>query len=524
MPMTPKVSIPHYLTIYRLGTLYANYRLIIALSLTLIFFITIENQGLQYEYPNLYFYALMFYVGSSLAQLLLLKYFQHAISAQIVGLFAVDLVFLSSLTFALGGPNISIGLLFVISVFASNFLLSKHQALFMTLVAVICVVYQQFVGSLFNHTDLNNIGNSVFLAFLFFVVYGLGQFSIQRFQLLESLTTYQSNELFKFQNINRYILEQIEVGYLVLDENCKIIVSNPAACTLLGISPLYAHEQFHLATFQPDLFHILKRSLLADGERFQFESPQSTYVVDVRVQNLIVPQQALTLLILEDAQKLNQKVQQLKLAALGQLSASIAHEIRNPLAAIVQANELNQDSDQAQRELLGQMIAKQAKRIDTIIQDTLAMAKNKKTQTIRIHLLSFIQDLIQNDLSDVAQQIQFEIPASFHLCFDESQLRQVLINLIRNAIRHNAKDAEFILIQAQRQNDIIQIDVIDFGQGIDQADIAQLFKPFFSTEINGTGLGLYLSQSMCEANQAKLSYIQQKQQGACFRMECAFLD
>lgn len=279
-----------------------------------------------------------------------------------------------------------------------------------------------------------------------------------------------------------------------------------------------------MATFQPDLFHILKRSLLADGERFQFESPQSTYVVDVRVQNLIVPQQALTLLILEDAQKLNQKVQQLKLAALGQLSASIAHEIRNPLAAIVQANELNQDSDQAQRELLGQMIAKQAKRIDTIIQDTLAMAKNKKTQTIRIHLLSFIQDLIQNDLSDVAQQIQFEIPASFHLCFDESQLRQVLINLVRNAIRHNAKDAEFILIQAQRQNDIIQIDVIDFGQGIDQADIAQLFKPFFSTEINGTGLGLYLSQSMCEANQAKLSYIQQKQQGACFRMECAFLE
>ena len=520
----PKVSIPHYQTIYRLGTLYANYRLIIALSLTLIFFITIENQSAHYEYPSIYFYALMFYVGSSLAQLLLLKYFQYAINLQVAGLFVVDLIFLSSLTFALGGPNISIGLLFVISVFVSNFLLNKHQALFMTLVAVICVVYQQFVGSLFNHTDLNNIGNSAFLAFLFFVVYGLGQFSIQRFQLLESLTTFQSNELFKFQNINRYILEQIEVGYLVLDENCKIIVSNPAACTLLGISPLYAHEQFHLATFQPDLFHLLKRSLLADGERFQFESQQSTYVVDVRVQNLIVPHQALTLLILEDAQKLNQKVQQLKLAALGQLSASIAHEIRNPLAAIVQANDLTQNSDEDQRVLLGQMISKQAKRIDNIIKDTLDMAKNKKTQTTRIHLLSFIQDLLQQDLSDVQHLIQFNIPASFQLQFDESQLRQVMINLIRNAIRHNAKDAEFILIQAERQNDIIQIDVIDFGEGIDQAVLSQLFTPFFSTEINGTGLGLYLSQSICEANQAKLSYVEQKKQGACFRIECAFIE
>ncbi len=235
--MTPKVSIPHYLTIYRLGTLYANYRLIIALSLTLIFFITIENQGLQYEYPNLYFYALMFYVGSSLAQLLLLKYFQHAISAQIVGLFAVDLVFLSSLTFALGGPNISIGLLFVISVFASNFLLSKHQALFMTLVAVICVVYQQFVGSLFNHTDLNNIGNSVFLAFLFFVVYGLGQFSIQRFQLLESLTTYQSNELFKFQTLTVIFWNRLKWVIWFWMKTAK---------SLSVILPLVPYSAFHL--------------------------------------------------------------------------------------------------------------------------------------------------------------------------------------------------------------------------------------------------------------------------------------
>lgn len=515
---------PHYLTIYRLGTLYANYRLIIALSLTLIFFITFENQSAHYEYPSIYFYALMFYVGCSLAQTLLLKYFQSALNSQIIGLFIVDLMFLSSLTFALGGPNIAIGLLFVVSVFSGNFLLSKHQALFLTLVAVIVVVYQQFVGSIFSHTDLNNIGNSVLLAFLFFVVYGLGQFSIQRFQLLESLTTYQSNELFKFQNINRYILEQIEVGYLVLDENCKIIVSNPAACTLLGISPLYAHEQFHLATFQPDLYQILKRSLISDGERFQFESQQSTYVVDVRVQNLVVPHQALTLLILEDAQKLNQKVQQLKLAALGQLSASIAHEIRNPLAAIVQANELNRQSDDEQKIMLTDMIAKQAKRIDTIIQDTLDMAKNRKTQAIRIHLLGFIQDLIQQDLADVAEQIHYDIPAHVYLRFDESQLRQIMINLIRNAIRHNSPDAEFILIQAQHRNGMIHLDVIDYGTGIDQTALSQLFQPFFSTEINGTGLGLYLSQSMCEANQAKLSYVDQQQSGACFRIESAFIE
>ena len=521
--MTSTVSVPVFQTIYRLGTLYSNYRIIIALSLILIFLVTLENLTDHYQYRALYVYALLVYLGLSIVQSLVLKYFPYVISQQILALFCIDLVFLSSLTFALGGPNIAIGLLFVITVFAANFLLSKNQALVITLVAVICVVYQQFFGSIFSDASLNNIGNSAFLAFLFFVVYGIGQFSIQRFQLLESLNIHQSNELFQLQNINRYILEQIEVGYLVLDEKCKIIVSNPAACTLLGISPLYAHEQFHLGSFQPDLFDMLKTTLLLDGERFHFESQQSTYTVDVRVQNLIVPHQALTLLILEDAQKLNQKVQQLKLAALGQLSASIAHEIRNPLAAIVQANELNQNADPEQNLMLNQMISKQAKRIDHIIKDTLDMAKNKKTFAYQINLHLFMQDLIDHDLNDVKPQIKLNIQGQLHVHFDEAQLSQVLINLIRNALRHNAEHAEHIQINIYQQQQLIHIDVIDFGYGIKKHDLLQLFQPFFSTEKTGTGLGLYLSHSLCEANQAKLSYVERKQQGACFRIECPIL-
>ena len=518
MPNPSSISILQ--TIYRLGTLYSSYRVIIALSLTLIYFLTLESERYFYQYERLYFYALLFYVLCSAVQTILIQYFPKGFHRQILALFAVDLLFLNTLTFALGGPNIALGLLFVISVFAANFLLSKNQALFITLVAVIGVVYQQFFGSLFSIESFNKIGDSAFLAFLFFVVYGIGQVSIERFQVLESLNTHQANELFKLQNINRYILEQIEVGYLVLDEHCKIVLSNPAACSLLGISALYAHEQYNLASFQPDLYDILQNTLITNDERFQFESYQSTYTVDIRVQKLIVPDQALTLLILEDAQKLNQKVQQLKLASLGQLSASIAHEIRNPLAAIIQANELNYDSDTAQKVMLNDMIAKQAQRIEKIIKDTLGLAKNRNTQGVAIQLQRFIEDLIQQDLSDIQQQIQMDVAATLVIVFDEMQLGQVLINLIRNAIRHNAHQADHILVKATQQDQWIHIDVIDYGQGIQKTDLAQLFQPFFSTEINGTGLGLYLSQSICEANQAKLSYVEQQQQGACFRITC----
>lgn len=522
--MSPTVTVPIYQTIYRLGTLYSGYRLVIAFCLVIIFLITLEHQPVHYEYPSLYFYSLTAFTLIAALQMMLLKFYPHGVGRQFIGFFIVDIPFLSTLVFALNGPNLAISILFVIAVFTANFLLSKNKALFVTLVSVIAIIYQQFLGSFFDFSNLNNISNSALLAFLFFMVYGIGQIAINRFQVLESLNTYQSLELFKLQNINRYILEQIEVGYLVLDEKCKIIVSNPAACLLLGISPLYAHEQYHLSSFQPDLYEILKDAMLRDGERFQFESQQSSYTVDIRVQKLIVPHQALTLLVLEDAQKINQKVQQLKLAALGQLSASIAHEIRNPLAAIAQANDLFISSDPEQQIILNQMITKQTIRINNIIKDTLDMAKNKKIHTSKINFQEFVDDLLRHDLGDAQEKIKLEIQADVWIYFDDSHLRQVLINLVRNALRHNDQNAEHILVQTFKNESHIYIDVIDYGKGVTKQDLSQLFQPFFSTEINGTGLGLYLSQTICEANQAKLIYVEQKQQGACFRIECPLMD
>ncbi|NUF99909.1 PAS domain-containing protein [Acinetobacter oleivorans] len=506
-----------------MGTWYGLYRLIIAVSLNIILVLTDAQIDNSLQQPALYSYTLLGYSILSLLQLLCFKFVATQATKQLILFFVVDVICLSLLTFSVGEPNLQLSLLYVIAIFTSAILLSARMSLLITLLAVIAVIYQRFVGSLFDYNNLNTIGNSALLAFLFFVVHGIGQIAVQRFKLLEALTFHQSIELYQLQNINRYILEQIEEGYLVLDENYDIVLSNPAACSLLGIPPQFASEKYPLAKWHPDLFEILKFDNLQEGDRFIFESRLSAYSINIKVQHLVVPQQALTLLILQDAQQINQQAQQLKLAALGQLSASIAHEIRNPLAAIVQANELLKDSDSEQQNTLRRMIGKQTKRIDSIVQDTLGLASSERTYPIQIELNNFIKTLLDEDLLDVKHAIQLKISdSSLKLLFDEKQLRQVLINLVRNALRHNAPDSPYVLINIHSQTNKIYIDVIDYGEGVSKRDISQLFKPFFSTEINGTGLGLYLSHSFCEANHAKLTYVEQKQ-GACFRMECPII-
>lgn len=503
---------------YHLGMWYGTYRLLIAFCLLLITLLTFQQLGTQYQYPGLYLYTLVCYFIFNCLQLISYKSIPFKITQQLTLFFAVDIIALSSLTFASDGPNLYLSLLFVITIFAASLLLQKRKALAITLIAMIMVIYQHFVGSLLDFSSLNNISQSALLAFLFGVVYGSGRIAVRRFQLLENLNFSQSLELNRLQNINRYILEQTEMGYLVLDENCHVVLSNPAACHLLGIHHKYAHATYPLYKIQPDLFDLFKFDQLQDGEKFQFESQLSHFHVHFQVQKLKVPHQTLTLLVLQDGRKINQQVQQLKLAALGQLSASIAHEIRNPLAAIVQANNLFTGSDAAQQQLLSNMISKQATRIDKIIHDTLSMVKNKQTTPVAIQLNQFLPQFIQEDLPDAASQIQLTLTEQLSILFDESQFRQVLINLIRNAIRHNTAQQP-IEITVYSQTTYIYIDVRDFGAGVASQDLLYLFQPFFSTEINGTGLGLYLSHSFCEANQAKLSYVEQKQ-GACFRMKC----
>lgn len=505
---------------YHLGRWYASYRFLIAFSLLLIASLGHYSAAITVSYANSHLFILFLYFLFSAGQWLMLRYTQITASYQLVALFIIDIAILTALSFTGDGINLQVSLMFVMTIFTASLLLEKSKALSITLVAIICVIYQHFIGSFFDAAaSLNNVSNSVLLSILFCCVYALAQFATRRFELLEHVNVSQAQELRRLQDISSYILHQIEHGYLVLDENYHVVLTTPAACTFLGIAPVYAYQRKPLYNVQPELFDALHLERLIEGDDFEFEAKQSLYQLHIRIQRLNIPNQSLTLLVLEDTRTINQHVQQLKLAALGQLSASIAHEIRNPLAAIVQANELSAESDPTQRVMLNRLISKQAKRIDQIIHDTLSMVRSRETTSRIIDLNTFIPDFLNENFSHYLNQINYQIEKNLSIEFDEGQFQQVLINLIRNALHHNGASQNKIELQIYTHHNRLRIDVKDFGAGVAISDIASLFQPFFSTEINGTGLGLYLSHSFCEANQAKLYYVEQ-QQGACFRIEC----
>ncbi|ENW16350.1 sensor protein [Acinetobacter haemolyticus] len=179
--MLGKVASSVSQTIYQLGMWYSGYRLIISVCLLLIFLLTAEQLTTNYLYPTLYSYTLIVYIALNVSQLLFLKLFPAHVNKQLIAIFLVDVICLSTITFATGGPNLQLSLLYVIIIFASAILLNAQLSLVVTLLAVIMIVYQRFLGNLFDYNNLNHLSNSLLLVFLFLVVYAIGRIAVQRF-------------------------------------------------------------------------------------------------------------------------------------------------------------------------------------------------------------------------------------------------------------------------------------------------------------------------------------------------------
>jgi two-component system, NtrC family, sensor histidine kinase PilS len=225
-----------------------------------------------------------------------------------------------------------------------------------------------------------------------------------------------------------------------------------------------------------------------------------------------------TVIFIEDWSRVRAHARQLKLASLGRLTANIAHEIRNPLSAISHASQLLQEeenSDPASRRLL-QIINDNTLRLDHMVQDILQLSRRDKAHQEIVYLGVFLQEfhdqLCQVEKIDPDQFILELAPDDMPVMFDRRHLHQVLWNLCRNGWRHCRKQSGSLMLRLRAGARIseAEIEISDDGPGVSEEARSHLFEPFFTTDTNGTGLGLYVARELCEANGAGLDYVESR--------------
>lgn len=531
----------------KLGMIYSSYRFIVSLFFMLMVYITVRTDGSPSLPSFLQQTVLSFYVLLSLILLGLFYTVGKHIRRQLAFGLALDVIILSLLLYTAGAPDLQLTMLYMVVVAASFMLLHGSQALIITLLAIIFVIYQQFFYAIANSMSLANLGNALLMSASFLAVGGLSWSISQRLVQLEKVAVRHAKEVERLNSINQEVISQMVNGVIVIDDK-QVVLANLAAYQLLSIPSRHDNKSKPVAAFEQQLgqqhlqlFNACLSVAAGLTRTFIYELPavaNSSIIGKLRV-DIIPLKDDSKLIILEDLRREQASAQQLKLASLGQLTASIAHEIRNPLAAISQASQLliedviesEMDNDNALNPFannninsqmtgnheLYKMIFSQTKRVNRIIEDVLKLSRQQTANQQTIILADWMPVFLDNYFK--GHDVFLHVLTQPTISFDIHQLEQVLINLINNGLRYSsyAHPHAFVEIEIYCADNDVIIDVLDGGTGVNADDLSALFNPFFTTEQSGTGLGLYLSQAFCEANQARLLYVPEHQK-TCFRL------
>lgn len=546
----------------RLGLIYSSYRFIVSLFSMLMVYIS-ARADIGPTLPSfLQQTVLSFYVLLSLILLGLFYVVSKQMRRQLAFGLVLDVIILSLLLYTAGTPDLQLTMLYMVVVAASFMLLHGSQALIITLLAIIFVIYQQFFYAIANSMSLANLGDALLMSASFLAVGGLSWSISQRLVQLEKVAASHAKEVERLNVINQEVITQMINGVIVIDER-RVVLANLAAHQLLSISPdssislhatfiditktqnsqrnaLLSHFQQQLSKQHTQLFKACLSVAAAQSRTFIYDLPtvaNASVFGKLRVQIIPLKDDS-KLILLEDLRREQASAQQLKLASLGQLTASIAHEIRNPLAAISQASQLLMeevaeshieqsvdnstaanpaDNDEAGNHELYKMIFLQTKRVNRIIEDVLKLSRQQTANQQSIVLAEWMPTFLANYFQE--RDVFLRIKTQPIISFDTHQLEQVLINLINNGLRHSRYVHPHAYVEIEiycADNDVI-IDILDAGIGVSAEDLQYLFNPFFTTDQSGTGLGLYLSQAFCEANQARLLYVPEHEK-TCFRL------
>ncbi len=507
---------------WRLLQQFNLYRIVLSLSF-LVGFYQVEWMGFLGNRDSDAFLATAFsLLISALAYYGLCQHRLFSFENQVILGNATDILLITLLSHYSGGLNSSLSILLIINVTATGTFLRGRVAILFAALAAIAILVEQTYSQISGFSAGLDYTRAGLLGLAFFATSYLASTLTRRVRETEQLADAREADIISLEMLNEDIIRNMRTGIIVVSDDGQIRMANDSAETLLGNIPLLLSP--HLQEIKPALY---TRFLEWQKQPNMHHNAirQESGLPDIQPGFRRLQNSGDTLIFLEDATQLNQRFQQIKLASLGRLTASIAHEIRNPLSAINHAAQLLQEAElDAADKKLTDIITTQVQRLDTVVKNVLQLSRSNKSnsEVIELHqwLATFRDEfLLGNELKKDQLIIDLE-DRPIHVLFDSSHLSQVMYNLCGNAIAHNNHPIEDVRIRIaaghDTQHDQPYIKVFDNGPGIPDETIEQIFDPFFTTNSKGSGLGLFISREMVESNRAKIRYEEVDNAGSCF--------
>ncbi|WP_143729372.1 ATP-binding protein [Microbulbifer sp. GL-2] len=501
----------------------AIYRLAIALVLLGVFYSDIGAGALGGHLPALFLYTVLVYTILNFSWLVFLRQKAYQVGTGQIGLIlGCDILVFLLLIEASGGLNSGLGYLLLVNCSIGSILLDRRMSAFFAAIASLGVIGLQLYNLISGQGTSQDIVAAGGLGLLLFATVSALQYLSARIRSANMRADQQSRQAAHLQRLAQQIIERMGTGVIVMGPSSQPELINRAARQLLGYD---LHSEGEQSDSLRHAIRAWRNNSNSSSRPLQSETGSE---LQLNFTNLQHENGCSTLVFVEDNRKLAEAAQKLKLASLGHLTASIAHEVRNPLSAISHAAQLLSESPQLREEdhHLTDIICRQSQRVNQIIENVMQLSRRKVGDPQEHNLTDWLQQFIQdfNTGTNSGDQVQLELPKQpISAQFDTAQLTQVMTNLTDNALHHSqiATGKRLAVISAyyNRERACTQVDVKDSGPGVPEAHKSKVFEPFFTTSSSGSGLGLYIARELCETNKASLYHCRSVDDKSCFRVE-----
>ncbi|WP_455208719.1 sensor histidine kinase [Kaarinaea lacus] len=441
----------------------------------------------------------------------------------------VDVTALTIIMHTSGGIETGLGMLIVVAIAGNSMLTNGKAASLFASLAALAILTEQIVSHISrsitpNYTQAGFLGAAVFATALLSYVLS------KRIRETEQLAEQRGVDLANMAQLNDHVIKRLHSGVIVVDNNDRIRLMNQSAWHMLGLPILENAYNKSLKSISDELYQQLREWKDKQTEEPKiFRTNGSSIDVLPSFTKFGAHENSATLIFMEDTVRMRQQAQQIKLASLGRLTASIAHEIRNPLGAISHADQLLSESTSLNSadKRLTEIIHTHTERVNNIIENVLLLSRRGNIAPENIELndwvKKFVGEFVMSEHVDAEVVAYSGNPSNITVRFDPTQLHQILWNLSHNGLRFSASYPDNPKLELRSglldENRRPFIDVIDHGPGIDPETAQQIFEPFFTTDSKGSGLGLYIARELCELNKAIVRYIAVPTGGSCFRVE-----